>query len=151
MRFRWHLGSLIAFAGGLTGCAAARGPAYFMTPTPPELVGKCQEPLPPIHTMGAPSPDSLDVYQGPVLQQNPTSLASPPNRPVDNQARVVAQFLVDSLGRPLPCSWRVMLVTDDAYVPIAFRTAMSLRFQPGTKASRPVAFLVEQAFNWGPK
>ncbi len=77
-------------------------------------------------------------------------LKTPSTRLHGTYARIVAQFVVDSLGSPIPCSWRIIEINDEAYAPYAYAAMLSSHFAPGRKGSRPVAVLVQQAFQWGP-
>lgn len=88
------------------------------------------------------------VTQLPLLLNPPTVLPTPPTRPLGHRARVVAGFVVDTLGHPVPCSWHVISFTDEVYVPIAYRVIMALRYSPGRTAAGRAPVLVQQAINW---
>ena len=96
------------------------------------------------HTMAA----ADTVTHLPQLLTPPTALPTPPTRPAGHRARVVAAFVVDTLGHPVPCTWHVTSFTDEAYVPLAYRVAMALRYSPGRTSSGRAAVHVQQAINW---
>src|SRR5690606_39646416 len=95
----WCCLSLLASCAGPTATAfASHGPV----PDRPS----CRVP----HALAAgrhTEASSDTVTHLPQLLNPPTSLPTPPTRPAGHRARVVAAFVVDTLGHPVPCSWHV--------------------------------------------
>ena len=62
------------------------------------------------------------------------------------QGGVVAQFVVDTTGRPDISSFHVMVPSDSAFVDAVRDALLHMKFRPAKLAGRPVRQLVEQNF-----
>jgi hypothetical protein len=101
-----------------------------------------------VHEVGTSVPDSLRLDKAPRLNAAFPVLWQPADRPWNNRARVVARFVIDSTGLPIPCTWDVRSATDQEYERVARETLMLLRFYPAQHQGHPVAALIQQRFAW---
>ena len=60
------------------------------------------------------------------------------------------EFVIDSLGRADPCSFRVLDATDDKFVGSAYRTVLGSQFRPAEKGGQHVAIRVTQKVSFRP-
>lgn len=75
----------------------------------------------------------------------------PPNlESLGRGGRVAFRFVVDTLGRPEPCSFSTLELTDPAFEGAAFRMALGSRYRPATQGGRPVPVLVSQSIVFNP-
>ena len=96
---------------------------------------------------GRGEPDSSRVDKGPKPLE-PIRFAYPADRPPGSPGTVRAEFVIDSAGMPIPCTWRVVSASDYAFVIPAQETMLFQRFSPALKDGRPVTTLVRQSMKW---
>ena len=84
------------------------------------------------------------VSQGEMIHASATAV---------EQKRLVAQFIVDSTGRPRAGSWRTIAATDPAFVTNVRSEVLGHRYVPARIGEQPVCQLVmmeQRAFRTGP-
>ncbi|MFN0100056.1 MAG: carboxypeptidase regulatory-like domain-containing protein [Gemmatimonadaceae bacterium] len=70
---------------------------------------------------------------------------------VDGVAGVVlAEFVVDSAGRPMPQTFSIVLATHNDFAIAVRRAVLAQRYTPARKSGKPVAQVVQQPFQFVP-
>jgi len=63
---------------------------------------------------------------------------------------VLLEYVIDPLGIPDPCSFRVLESTNEAFESAAFWAAFESRFSPASIAGQPVSVRVKQRVSFNP-
>lgn len=144
-RLQWRSGLPLL----LLACGGPPQPA----PQPPaayELPAHCGGLDIKVYQTGRGVPDSLRADEAPRPVGPMPDLRPPPGRPWKYRARVLARFVVDSFGYPIPCTWELQYATDAEYARIAREALPRLRYEPARRAHQRVAALVRESITWRP-